>query len=136
MPPPNEPPLIQNPSGSSDQALRVLVVDDEPRLRRSLRLLLEQPGREIHECATGAEALKALGRSHYDLVLLDLRLPDMTGLQVMDRLLSRPFPPSIIVVSADDVIDSAIGALRRGAYDFVRKPYQPDQFLETNSQFE
>ena len=131
MPPPNEPPLIQNPSGSSDQALRVLVVDDEPRLRRSLRLLLEQPGREIHECATGAEALKALGRSHYDLVLLDLRLPDMTGLQVMDRLLSRPFPPSIIVVSADDVIDSAIGALRRGAYDFVRKPYQPDQLLHT-----
>jgi len=129
MPPANEPSLIR--SESSDQTLRILVVDDEARLRHSLGLLLRQPGREIDECGTGSEAVDALARRGYDLVLLDLRLPDMTGLQVMDRLLSRPSPPTIIVVSADDVIDSAIGALRRGAYDFVRKPYQPDELLRT-----
>jgi len=107
------------------------VVDDEARLRHSLKLLLERDGRQIEECATGGEAVAALSRHHYDLVLLDLRLPDMTGLQVMDRLKTRLATMTVIVVSADDVIDSAIGALRLGAYDFVRKPYQPEELLNT-----
>jgi diguanylate cyclase (GGDEF)-like protein/PAS domain S-box-containing protein len=128
---PNGRPLIQDPTDPPAQTVRILVVDDEPRLRRSLKLLLAQPGREVDECATGRQAVEALDRNHYDLVLLDLRLPDMTGLQVMDGLLSRPVSPTIIVVSADDVIDSAIGALRRGAYDFVRKPYQPEELMRT-----
>jgi len=109
--------------------LRILVVDDEPRLRRSLTLLLEGADREVDECATGNEAIAALARRHYDLVLLDLRLPDVTGLEVMDWLAKRLPAMTVIVVSADDVIDSAIGALRRGAYDFVRKPYQPEELL-------
>jgi diguanylate cyclase (GGDEF)-like protein/PAS domain S-box-containing protein len=112
-------------------APRILVVDDEARLRHSLRLLLEREGRQVDECATGAEAVAALSGQQYDLVLLDLRLPDMTGLQVMDRLKSQLASVTVIVVSADDVIDSAIGALRRGAYDFVRKPYQPEELLNT-----
>ncbi len=112
-------------------APRILVVDDEARLRHSLRLLLEREGRQVDDCATGGEAVAALSRQHYDLVLLDLRLPDMTGLQVMDRLKSQLASVTVIVVSADDVIDSAIGALRRGAYDFVRKPYQPEELLNT-----
>jgi diguanylate cyclase (GGDEF)-like protein/PAS domain S-box-containing protein len=110
---------------------RILVVDDEARLRRSLALLLEMPGREIDECGTGAEAMSALSRQRYDLLLLDLRLPDMTGLDLMDWLGARLPSMTVIVVSADDVIDSAIGALRRGAYDFVRKPYQPEELLRT-----
>ena len=110
---------------------RILVVDDEARLRRSLALLLDMPGREIDECGTGAEAMSALSRQRYDLLLLDLRLPDMTGLDLMDWLGARLPSMTVIVVSADDVIDSAIGALRRGAYDFVRKPYQPEELLRT-----
>jgi diguanylate cyclase (GGDEF)-like protein/PAS domain S-box-containing protein len=111
--------------------LRLLVVDDEPRLRSSLGLLLQAAGRQVDECGTGREAMAALSRGGYDLVLLDLRLPDMTGLDVMDWLGARLASMIVIVVSADDVIDSAIGALRRGAYDFVRKPYQPEELLRT-----
>ena len=107
------------------------MVDDEARLRRSLALLLDKPDREIDECGTGAEAMTALSRQRYDLLLLDLRLPDMTGLDLMDWLGARLPSMTVIVVSADDVIDSAIGALRRGAYDFVRKPYQPEELLRT-----
>ena len=110
---------------------RILVVDDEARLRHSLKLLLAHDGRQIDECATGGDAVAALSQQHYDLVLLDLRLPDMTGLQVMDRVKTRLASMTVIVVSADDVIDSAIGALRLGAYDFVRKPYQPEELLNT-----
>jgi diguanylate cyclase (GGDEF)-like protein/PAS domain S-box-containing protein len=121
---PGEPP--EQGSGA-----RILVVDDEARLRRSLALLLDKPGREIDECGTGAEAMSALSRQRYDLLLLDLRLPDMTGLDLMDWLGARLPSMTVIVISADDVIDSAIGALRRGAYDFVRKPCQPEELLRT-----
>ncbi len=124
---------VHEPGEPPEQAgtARILVVDDEARLRRSLTLLLDMPGREIDECGTGAEAMSALSRQRYDLLLLDLRLPDMTGLDLMDWLGARLPSMTVIVVSADDVIDSAIGALRRGAYDFVRKPYQPDELLRT-----
>ena len=128
---PNGESVVGTTADNTSSSPRILVVDDEVRLRRSLRLLLEQPGRHIDECGTGTEALAAFERGDYDLVLLDLRLPDMTGLQVMDALLSRSSTTTIVVVSADDVIDSAIGALRRGAYDFVRKPYQPEELLRT-----
>jgi diguanylate cyclase (GGDEF)-like protein/PAS domain S-box-containing protein len=123
--------FVAQSSEPTPPAPRILVVDDEARLRHSLRLLLQREGRQVDECATGGEAVDALSRQHYDLVLLDLRLPDMTGLQVMDRLKSQLSAVTVIVVSADDVIDSAIGALRRGAYDFVRKPYQPEELLNT-----
>jgi diguanylate cyclase (GGDEF)-like protein/PAS domain S-box-containing protein len=124
---------VHEPGESTEQGelARILVVDDEARLRRSLALLLDTPGREIEECGTGAEAMTALSRQRYDLLLLDLRLPDMTGLDLMDWLGARLPSMTVIVVSADDVIDSAIGALRRGAYDFVRKPYQPEELLRT-----
>ncbi len=128
---PSGAPFVAQPSELIPPAPRILVVDDEARLRHSLRLLLERAGRKVDECATGAEAVVALSRQHYDLVLLDLRLPDMTGLQVLDRMKPQLSSISVIVVSADDVIDSAIGALRRGAYDFVRKPYQPEELLHT-----
>jgi len=123
--------FVPQPSELMPPVPRILVVDDEARLRHSLKLLLEHEGRRVEECATGAEAVVMLSRQHYDLVLLDLRLPDMTGLQVMDRLKPQLSSITVIVVSADDVIDSAIGALRRGAYDFVRKPYQPEELLHT-----
>jgi diguanylate cyclase (GGDEF)-like protein/PAS domain S-box-containing protein len=124
---------VHEPAELQEQGstVRILVVDDEPRLRRSLSLLLEAADREIDECGTGSEAMTALSLQHYDLLLLDLRLPDMTGLDLMDWLGARLPSMTVVVVSADDVIDSAIGALRRGAYDFVRKPYQPEELLRT-----
>jgi diguanylate cyclase (GGDEF)-like protein len=128
---PNAEPFVHRLMEPAAVLVRILVVDDEPRLRHSLKLLLQRGGREIDECATGAEALSALAGKQYDVVLLDLRLPDMTGLHLMDRLTSGDASAAVIVVSADDVIDSAIGALRRGAYDFVRKPYQPEELLHT-----
>src|SRR5262245_17090157 len=123
--------FVAQPPDPAPAGPRILVVDDEARLRLSLKLLLARDGRQIDECATGGDAVAALSRQHYDLVLLDLRLPDMTGLQIMDRLKTRLDSMTVIVVSADDVIDSAIGALRLGAYDFVRKPYQPEELLNT-----
>lgn len=104
----------------------ILIVDDEQRMRSSLRILLEGNGWEILECRTGGEAVTILKTHSVDLILLDINLPDISGLDVMDWISSNNVSTSVIVVSGDDNIDSAIFALRSGAAEYVRKPYEPE----------
>jgi len=105
-----------------EQSQRILIVDDEPRICSSLRLLLEEAGRDILECATGNEALTILKSQEIDLVLLDINLPDISGLDVMEWITNNNISTSVIIVSADEQIDSAIRAFRSGVVEFVRKP--------------
>ncbi len=105
---------------------RVLIIDDEPRMRSSLRRLLTRPGREIAECATGSEAIDTLGRTVPDLVLLDIGLPDVSGLDVMRWMRDRQLDSAVIIVSGDGNFESAVRALRYGALEFVRKPDELD----------
>jgi diguanylate cyclase (GGDEF)-like protein/PAS domain S-box-containing protein len=102
----------------------ILIVDDEPRIRSSLRLLLEGKGLNILECDTGNGALLTLQSQEIDLVLLDINLPDISGLEVMEWIANNKIPTSVIIVSADAHIDSAIRALRSGVAEFVRKPHE------------
>ncbi|MBT1072212.1 EAL domain-containing protein [Pelotalea chapellei] len=106
---------------------RLLIVDDEARIRASLRLLLESPSRTIQECETGGDAITILKTRTIDLVLLDINLPDLSGLEVMEWIASYKIPTSVIIVSSDDHIDSAIRALRNGVVEFVRKPKELDE---------
>ncbi|MDD2898059.1 MAG: EAL domain-containing protein [Desulfuromonadaceae bacterium] len=101
---------------------RVLIVDDEPLLRASLKHLLDGCELEVFECENGCDAITTLETQNFDLVLLDIGLPDISGLEVMDWVVENKIHTSVIFVSADDNIDSAITALRKGAVEFVRKP--------------
>ncbi len=101
----------------------ILIVEDEPRMRTSLRLLLEGAGRQLYESENGLTALALLQAHDIDLVLLDINLPDISGLKVMEWIAEHKQGTSVIFVSGADSIDSAILALRTGAKDFVRKPY-------------
>ncbi|HIJ86880.1 MAG TPA: EAL domain-containing protein [Desulfuromonadales bacterium] len=101
---------------------RLLIVDDEPLMRSSIRLQLDGAGLEISECGTGCGAIEALESGEFDLVLLDIKLPDISGLEVMEWIVVNNIQTSVIFVSATDSIDSAILALRKGAIEFVRKP--------------
>jgi diguanylate cyclase (GGDEF)-like protein/PAS domain S-box-containing protein len=105
----------------------ILIADDEERLRTSMRLLLEGSNRELLESATGADALQQLTTHDIDLVLLDINMPEISGLQVMKWIAEHKYTTSVIFVSADNRIDSAILALRSGAKDFIRKPYEPEE---------
>ncbi|MBC7961376.1 MAG: EAL domain-containing protein [Steroidobacteraceae bacterium] len=109
-------------SDSLDQSQSILIVDDESRIRSSLRILLGGTGREIQECETGLDAIAKLKSQDVDLVLLDINLPDISGLEVLEWIANNKISTSVIFVSADDSIDSAILALRYGAIEFVRKP--------------
>ncbi len=114
-----------------EQPQRILIVDDEPRMLSSLRTLLAGEGREILECTTGNQALSILKSREIDLVLLDVNLPDISGLEVMEWVVRNKIPTGMIMVSADANIDSAIRALRSGVVEFVRKPHGLDKIQHT-----
>ena len=108
----------------------ILLVDDEPRFRSAYRELLAGEGRLIEECASGKEALARLNRRDIDIVVLDLKLPDIGGIEIMGWLARNHIATSVVVFSADQSIDSAINALRHGAFEFIRKNAAPEELIE------
>ncbi|NRR31077.1 EAL domain-containing protein [Oxalobacteraceae bacterium] len=110
---------------------RLLLVDDEPRLLSSLYELLRDRDYELITATCGKEALEHLDQLRFDLILLDLRLPDMSGHEIMDFINARGIEGDVIVMSGDVGIEAAIGALKRGAYDYMRKPYSREELLKT-----
>jgi diguanylate cyclase (GGDEF)-like protein/PAS domain S-box-containing protein len=110
---------------------RLLLVDDEPRLLTSLYELLRGHDYQLVTASSGSEALAHLNRLQFDLVLLDLRLPDIGGHEIMDFINAKEIDADVIVMSGEAGIDAAIGALKRGAYDYLRKPYNPPELLKT-----
>ena len=111
-------------------APHLLLVDDEPRILNSLCELLKNRGFVLSTAATGNEAIRKLGQESFDLVILDLRLPDIGGHEIMDFMNARHIEANVIVTSGDGGIDAAIGALKRGAYDYLRKPYSREELLK------
>lgn len=110
---------------------RVLLVDDEPRLLSSLCELLKVRDYQLVTAGSGREALDYLNRGGFDLVVLDMRLPDMSGHEIMDFINAHNVDASVIVISGNSDIDTAIGALKRGAFDYLRKPYAREELLQT-----
>jgi diguanylate cyclase (GGDEF)-like protein/PAS domain S-box-containing protein len=107
------------------ERLRLLVVEDDASVRNALLTLIAGASRETWAVDTGAAAMELLAREPVDLVLLDINLPDMTGLEVLRRAREAGLKAMVIVVSGDDSIDSAITALRLGAHEYIRKPFEP-----------
>ena len=110
---------------------RLLLVDDEPRLLASLTALLKDSNCHLVSATCGSEAITQLSKLHFDLVLLDLRMPDMSGHDVMDFINVHALDVHVIVLSGDTGVDAAIGALKRGAFGYLRKPYQHEELLNT-----
>src|SRR4030042_6307741 len=101
---------------------RLLVVDDEPSVRDSLQGILEQEGQQVSTAGSGEEALALLSEHSFDLILLDLKMPGIDGLEVMKGA-KRPAPDTVVIMlTAYGTLDSAIGALRHGAHDYLLKP--------------
>jgi len=108
---------------------RLLVVDDDEHLRTVLATLLEAAGHKVVTAADGAEALERLARETFDLMVLDVWMPRMTGLEVLARLKGSAAPPKVIMLTADDTPDTLLTALREQAYTYLSKPFDPDALL-------
>lgn len=109
---------------------KVLVVDDEPRVCDSLTTLLGMRGYDPAGCTSGRQAIALLSQESFDAILLDLNMPEVDGKAVMDYLIAAGIRIPVIVVSGDTSINAAIQALRNGVYDFIRKPYEPEELLK------
>ncbi|MFT7185993.1 MAG: diguanylate cyclase (GGDEF)-like protein/PAS domain S-box-containing protein [Pseudohongiellaceae bacterium] len=109
----------------------ILIVDDEYRLLKSLENMLLNQGYNVHCAQGGLHACEQLSEQTYDLVLLDLNMPDMNGHQVMDFMVQKDIDTATIVVSGESSFSAVSKALRRGAYDYIKKPYDPVEMLST-----
>ncbi|HEY6079946.1 MAG TPA: sigma-54 dependent transcriptional regulator [Polyangiaceae bacterium] len=108
---------------------RVLVVDDEENLRVVLRTLLRRHGYEVETAASGEEALGMIDSFGPDVVLTDVRMPKMGGLDLLSTLKAKGNEATVIVMSAYGNMDLALDAMKAGAYDYVQKPFKPDEVV-------
>ncbi len=107
--------------------LSVLVIDDEPNIRQTLAICLEGFGCKVEQAATGAAATDALRRQPFDLAFCDLRLGAESGLDLLPRLLAERPGLEVIIITAYATVDTAVEAMRRGAKDYLPKPFTPPQ---------
>jgi len=112
---------------------RILIVDDEPALLRSCRAVLESARFEVDTATSGAEALALIEQNpqHWDLLLLDLNMPGMDGLMLMQNLQNCGIDISVVVLSGETAFHWVSKAFQRGAFDFVRKPFEYDDLVNT-----
>src|SRR5579859_1950607 len=108
---------------------RVLVVDDEENIRLVLRTLLKKHAYEVEVADSGEAALAALESFDPDVILTDVRMPRMGGLDLLATLKAKQHPATVIVMSAYGNVDLAIEAMKAGAYDYVGKPFKPDEIV-------
>jgi DNA-binding NtrC family response regulator len=110
---------------------RILVVDDERMIRWSLRSAFEDAGAEVEEAATLAEARRQLQEAWPDLLVLDLKLPDGTGMDLLREVRSEDGDLPVLVITAFGSLKGAVEAIRAGAFDYVSKPFELDDLLLT-----
>jgi len=109
--------------------VRVLIIEDEKLIRWSLRQKFEARGFQVTGVESGAEGLEALDAGVYDLIMLDYKLPDMTGLDVLRKVRERDKDVVVVMMTAFSSIESAVDAMKLGAYDYIPKPFDMDQLL-------
>ena len=108
---------------------KVLVVDDEEGMRHMLSILLKREGYDVSVSEDGNSALKAMAKNQYDFILCDIKMPDMDGLQVLEEIKKRDLEVTVIMMSAYGTIETAIEAMKLGAYDYVSKPFKKDEIV-------
>ncbi len=118
-----------HPVAAPARGIRVLVADDCPAIRSTLAELLQQVGYEVVGVPSGEEALKLLDEERFEVVLLDLELPRMSGMSVLAALPSVHTDARFITMTSFGTVESAVQAMRLGAYDYIRKPFEADEMV-------
>ena len=110
---------------------RILVVDDEAGMRDVLGRILSSEGYLVTAAGNGVEALQALGRESFDFILCDIRMPEMGGLDLLREMTARKITGTVIMMSAFGTVETAVEAMKLGAYDYISKPFMSDEILLT-----
>lgn len=103
---------------------RILIIDDEPLIRKSLKIALEEDGYDIYTAETGMEGIAVARKENIDIVFLDIKLPDIQGLDVLQKLKSMDNDLLVIMMTGYGTIESAVTAMKSGAFDYITKPFK------------
>ncbi len=110
---------------------RILVIDDEASIRSSLQGILEDEGYDVKTVETGEKGLDLLKRQNFGLILLDIWLPEMSGMDVLVQVKSMEEHPQIVVISGHGNVETAVKATKLGAFDFLEKPLSLEKVVLT-----
>ena len=116
-----------SPKQSPENAIRILVVDDEPDIRDGCERILRRMDFEVLKAQEGEEALAKVHAHAPAIVLLDLKMPGIDGMEVLARIREHDPAVMVIVITGYATVETAIEAMKKGAYDFIPKPFEPDQ---------
>lgn len=122
-------PVAPGVLSTSSGRRQVLVVDDEESLRHMLQLMLRKEGYDVHAACDVKSALSALDQRSFDIIITDLRMPGSTGLDLVDEIVRRRLPATVVVMTAYGSREVAIEAMKRGAYDYLSKPFTADELV-------
>jgi len=110
-------------------AERILVVDDEEIIRESIAMILEKEGYRVEKAENGGKAFEKISSTSYDLVITDIEMPVMRGVELLEKVAQRSPQTFVIIITAYASVETAVGALRKGAYDYILKPIEFDDLL-------
>jgi len=108
---------------------KILIVDDEQKIRHILGIMLRLKGHTIHEADTGRAALRLLEEDIFDVVISDILMPEMDGMELLKRIQGMEVPVPVIVITAFGTIESAVDAMKEGAVDYITKPFEEDKII-------
>ncbi len=110
---------------------RILIIEDEENFRHMLSVILKKEKYEVDTASNGEEGLQKIGAEDFDQILCDIRMPGMDGLDFLKEVQKKEIDASVIMMSAYGSIDTAIEAMKLGAYDYISKPFKPDEIILT-----
>lgn len=122
---------VWRPAEGIRKMARILVVDDETHVRSMIGSTLERQGHAVETVSSGREALEALAREHFDLILTDIVMQDINGIALLERVQAQHANLPVVMVTAIHDISVAIDSMRRGAYDYLLKPFERDHLIGT-----
>jgi DNA-binding NtrC family response regulator len=114
----------------SEDNLSILVLDDEPIVGKRLRAALEKSGYEVEVFEDSRAALRRLDEREFDIIVTDVRMEEVDGIQVLEHVLERSSRTRVIVITGYATVEVAREALAKGAFDFIAKPFKPDDLRE------
>ena len=123
--------MIAEAEYPANDAPRILVVDDEARIRSACQLVLEEIGYDVALAADGVQGLEQLRAEHYDIILLDLMMPSLSGFDVLAEVKTIHPDTAVIVITGYATLEHSVEAMKKGAFDFIPKPFTPDHLRVT-----
>jgi two-component system, NtrC family, nitrogen regulation response regulator NtrX len=110
---------------------KILIIDDEKSIRKTLREILEYEKYQVDEAADGVEGLNLIQKEKYDIILCDIKMPKMDGIEVLEKIMKLSIDTPVVMVSGHGNIETAVEAVKKGAFDFIAKPLDLNRLLVT-----